>query len=175
MTILEQAVDCRDRPGQSLEAENAVRKQRGRPFAKGQSGNPAGKPKGARNRSTLAAEALLDGEADKLTRKAIEMALAGDVVALKLCMERILPPRKDRPIKLPLPPVVKVDDAAGAMDVILAAVADGRITPSEAVAVAGLVDAKCRKIVPKPTEEARQVLKVVFHKSESGAPLLTQG
>ena len=52
-------------------------------------GNPAGKPKGVRNRATLAAEALLDGEAEALTRKAVEMALAGDVMALKLCLERL--------------------------------------------------------------------------------------
>jgi len=61
--------------------------QRGRPFAKGKSGNPAGKPKGARHRVTLATEALLDGEAEALTRKAVEMALAGDGAALRLCLE----------------------------------------------------------------------------------------
>jgi Family of unknown function (DUF5681) len=56
-------------------AENVVRKQRGRPFPKGQSGNPAGKPKGTRHKATRAMEALLDGEADAITRKAIEMAV----------------------------------------------------------------------------------------------------
>jgi hypothetical protein len=54
-----------------------VTKTRGRPFAPG---NP-GRPKGSRNKATLAAEALLDGEAEALTRKAIELALAGDVTA----------------------------------------------------------------------------------------------
>src|SRR5436190_21458026 len=62
-------------------------------------GNP-GKPKGARHRTTLAVEALLDGEAEGLTRKAIKMALAGDTVALRLCMDRIAPARKDRPVVL---------------------------------------------------------------------------
>jgi hypothetical protein len=58
--------------------------------------NPAGRPKGARHRSTLAAEALLDGEAEALTRKAIEKAKEGDSVALRLCLERILPARTRR-------------------------------------------------------------------------------
>ena len=53
-------------------------KQRGRPFKKGQSGNPSGRPQGSRHKATLAIEELLDGEADKLTRKAVEMALEGD-------------------------------------------------------------------------------------------------
>ena len=57
-------------------------------------GNP-GRPKGARHKTTLAIEALLDGEAEALTRKAIELAKAGDLVALRLCLDRICPPRKD--------------------------------------------------------------------------------
>jgi hypothetical protein len=71
-----------------MSAENTAGNQRGRPFKKGRSGNPAGKPKGARHRATVAAEALLDGEAEGLTRKAIEMALAGDGTALRLCLDR---------------------------------------------------------------------------------------
>jgi len=64
-----------------MDGEKTGRKQRGRPFAPGTSGNPAGRPKGARNRATVAAEALLEGEAEALTRKAVELALAGDVTA----------------------------------------------------------------------------------------------
>ena len=72
----------------TADAENTIEKQRGRPFQKGQSGNPAGKPKGARNKATLAVEALLDGEAEELTRKAIELAKAGDIPALRICLDR---------------------------------------------------------------------------------------
>lgn len=120
--------------------ENSIQKQRGRPFVKGQSGNPAGKPKGARNRSTLAAEALLDGEAEKLTRKAIDMALAGDVVALKLCMERILPPRKDRLVQFDMSSLECAPDAQGAIPALLKAVSEGRITPNEAETILGLIN-----------------------------------
>ena len=65
-------------------------------FKPGTSGNPSGKPAGARNKTTLAVEALLDGEAEYLTRKAIELAKAGDMAALRLCLDRIVPARKDR-------------------------------------------------------------------------------
>ena len=68
------------------------------PFEPGKSGNPAGKSKGTRNKTTLAVEALLDGEAETLTRKAIELAKAGDLAALRVCLDRIAPPRKDRPV-----------------------------------------------------------------------------
>lgn len=115
--------------------------QRGRPFRPGESGNPKGRPKGARNRATLAAEALLEGEAEALTRKAVELALAGDVTALRLCMERLVPPRKERPICLDLPPINSPEDAQRAVNVVLEAVAGGQITPSEAAALCGLIDA----------------------------------
>ena len=69
----------------------------------GRSGNPAGKAKGTRNRTTLAIEALLAGEAEELTRKAIEMAKEGDGPALRMCLDRLAPPRKDAPVCFDLP------------------------------------------------------------------------
>lgn len=74
--------------------ENSGRDQAGR-FAVGKSGNPAGRPRGSRNATTLAAVALLDGEAERLTRAAIELALAGDIAALRLCLERLIPVRRE--------------------------------------------------------------------------------
>jgi uncharacterized protein DUF5681 len=122
-------------------AANTARNQRGRPFVKGQSGCPAGKPKGARHRTTLAAEALLDGEAEALTRKAIELALTGDSTALRLCLDRILPPRRERPVSFILPRLEAPGDAARAMAAITAAVASGEITPGEAAELSKLVEA----------------------------------
>src|SRR5215213_10832715 len=77
-------------------------------------GNP-GRPKGARHKTTLAIEALLDGEAEALTRKAIELAKAGDLVALRLCLDRICPPRKDRPVTFTLPSLESGTDAKNAV------------------------------------------------------------
>jgi hypothetical protein len=121
-------------------SEKTAGVQRGRPFKPGQSGNPDGRPKGARNRSTIAAEALLDGEAEALTRKAIELALAGEPTALRLCMERLLPARRDRPVSLELPSIQSAGDVCEAINAVLVAVGDGEVTPAEAAAVAKLID-----------------------------------
>lgn len=121
-------------------SDNTDRKQRGKPFDKGQSGNPNGRPKGSRNATTIALEALLDGEAEALTRKAIEMALAGDMQALRLCIDRILPVRKDRPVTFELPPISSAQDAAKVSSAVLAAVAAGELTPTDAGEISKLVE-----------------------------------
>ncbi len=120
--------------------ENTAGQQRGRPFRKGMSGNPRGKPKGARHKATMAAEALLDGEAQALSRRAVELALAGDTVALRLCLERILPPRRDRPVKFDLPLLQSPEDAVAAATAITEAVASGELTPDEAVGIGRLIE-----------------------------------
>ena len=81
------------------------RQPRGRPFEKGRSGYPGGRRAGSRNKKTLAAMALLEGEAEGLTRKAVELAMRGDPAALRLCLERILPPCRERAVKFALPPI----------------------------------------------------------------------
>lgn len=122
-------------------AETTAGKQRGRPFKTGQSGNPAGRPAGARHVTTRAVEALLEGEAESLTRKAIQMALSGDGTALRLCLDRIAPARRDAPVTLQLPAVRTAGDAVEASASLLAAVAAGEVTPDEAGRVMGLLTA----------------------------------
>ena len=114
----------------------SAKNTRGKPF---QPGN-AGKPKGTRNRTTLALEALLDGEAEAITRKAVEMALTGDGAAMRLVMDRILPPRKERPVMFAMPKLEKVGDAVKATAALAEAVANGDITPGEAGELSKLVD-----------------------------------
>ena len=109
------------------------------------SGN-AGRPKGARNRATQAVLALLEGEAEALSRKAIEMALAGDGVALRLCLDRIAPPRKDSPVQFTMPRMTTAHDAAQAAGAVLQAVAEGELTPTEGAQVMGLVDSYRRRL-----------------------------
>ena len=119
-------------------------KQVGGRFEKGVSGNPAGRPAGSRNNATLACEALLEGQAEALTQKAVDMALAGDPVALRICLERICPVRKDRAVSFPLPPITSPRDAADIAAAVAEAVAAGHVTPSEAAEIAKVVDAYVR-------------------------------
>ena len=102
-------------------------------------GNP-GKPKGTRHKATQAALALLDGEAEALTRQAVTMALGGDATALRLCLERIAPPRRDAPVTFDLPPMETARDAAKAAGAVLGAVADGDLTPTEGAHIMALVE-----------------------------------
>ena len=102
-------------------------------------GNP-GKPKGSRHRATQAVQALLYGEAQAITQKAVQMALEGDGAALRLCLERIVPPRRDAPISFALPPMATASDAATAAASVLAAVADGEMTPTEGAHVMALIE-----------------------------------
>src|SRR6516164_9625393 len=113
-------------------------------FQKGQSGNPRGRPAGSRNNASLAVEAMLDGEAERLTRKCIDLALSGDTVALRLCIERLCPVRKDRAVSFPLPPINTARDAANIAAAVTEAVAAGQITPSEAGEIGKLIEAYVR-------------------------------
>ena len=125
-------------------AAKHLQKQRGRgqgrPFAQGVSGNPAGRPPGARNRATEIAQALLDGEAEALARKCIELALDGDRVALKLCLERLVP-RRPRAIALDLPAIASTADLAPAIAAIAQGVAAGGLTPYDGAELARIFDA----------------------------------
>ena len=130
-------------------AENGGDKQRkprgaGKRFAPGKSGNPAGKPAGARNKATVAIEALLEGEAEAIGRKAVDLALEGDSMALRLCMERIAPVRRGRPVKFTLPALEGPADLVKALGGLLRATADGELSPEEAVTVATILETKRR-------------------------------
>ena len=103
-------------------------------------GNP-GRPRGCRNRATLAALALLEGEAEALTRRCVEMALAGDATAMRLCLDRLLPKGRPMRLDLPLRTLADLDRATAA---ISGALAEGAVTVDEVGALAGLVEARRR-------------------------------
>ncbi len=102
-------------------------------------GNP-GKPKGARNRATKAVQELLDDQSDALSQKAVDLPLEGDTTALRLCLERIAPPRKDGPVEFDLPAMTNAQEAAEAASAVLQAVSEGNLTPLEGATVMGLVE-----------------------------------
>src|ERR1051325_4720154 len=107
---------------------------RGKPWLKGQSGNPAGRRRGSRNKATVMAALYLDGEAEGLVRKAVEMAYEGDPPALRLCLERTIAPRRERPEPFRLPRVESAADLAPAMAAVMAGAARGAITTRHAPA-----------------------------------------
>ena len=143
--------------------EKADEKRAGR-FPKGQSGNPAGKPKGTRNATTLALEALLDGQASALTQKAIDVALTGDIPALRLCLDRILPPRRDSPVAFDLPEMKTLNDTVSAMGAIVKAVGDGDLTPTEAGELTKMVQAFAKIIETAELEERVRKLEEAIDK-----------
>lgn len=103
------------------------------------SGN-SGKPKGARHRATQAALNLLEGQTEALTQKAVDMALGGDTVALRLCLERIAPPRRDAPLAFVLPAMTGAHDGVKAAGAIIGAVSIGDLTPQEGAHVMALIE-----------------------------------
>ena len=112
----------------------------------GESGNPAGTKRGSRHRASLLAESLLDGETDRLTRRAIYSALKGDTVALRLCLERILPPIRERPCSFKLPKLETLNDASNALARIIAGVTTGELLPGEGESLSAIVNSFMKSI-----------------------------
>jgi hypothetical protein len=127
-------------------------------FKKGTSGNPSGRPIGSRNRATLLAEQLLEGEAEPLIRECINLAKKGNIHALRLCLERVIPIRKERSIELGLPTAQNALDLAANLQRILAAVGEGRITPGEAQALTEVLNSQAHLFETADMERRLQAL-----------------
>ena len=100
-------------------------------WARGTSGNPAGRPPGSRNKTTEAVQQIIEGNAELLTLKLVELALNGNIAAMRLCMERASPPRKDRQVQLDLPPARTAEEVSATLAAITKAISEGQITPGE--------------------------------------------
>ena len=123
-------------------------------FAAGNSG----RPKGSRNKATIAIECLLQGQAEILTQTAVTKALEGDGIALRLCMERIAPAPKDKPVSFDLPKMNNALDASEAAGSVLTTVSGGELTPIEATRVMGLIDSYRRTLELTEIEQRLQAL-----------------
>jgi hypothetical protein len=130
---------------QIKQVKEGMRDGRGR-FAKGRSGNSAGRPHGCLDHVNRAARLLLSGEGEALTRKAIELALTGDPAALRLCLERIVGPYRERAVEFPMPPIRNAADLAGAMGAVADAAAQGAVTPREAMQLGRVIEAYVRAV-----------------------------
>lgn len=118
-------------PGETIEPP----RPRGRPWVKGQSGNTRGRPSRARQAAYVAV-GLIARKTVPLTSKLIELALLGDRAALRLCLDRIAPPRREPPIDLELPPTIGSHaDLLVALTAIAEAAASGALTSSQSAAL----------------------------------------
>ena len=127
-------------------------------FTKGHSGNPQGRRPGSRNRATELVELLLDGEAEALTRRAVDLALDGQLGALRLCLDRIIPPRRQRAQRLDLPRVRNIADLGDTMAAIATAAMEGAITTGEAAELARVVEIFVRAVETSDFERRLQQL-----------------
>lgn len=113
------------------------------PYIKGQSGNPAGRPKGARDKRTLIFEQLIP-HGDQLISKAVEMALAGDSVMLKACLDKLIPNCK------PVDRTATLDNLSGSLSqqgaTVLTAIGDGQLTPPEGSTVISAIAAQAKLV-----------------------------
>ncbi|MDR3521379.1 MAG: DUF5681 domain-containing protein [Acidocella sp.] len=128
-----------------MNPETTGRQQAGR-FTPGISGNPQGRPPGARHRVTVLAEKLMADDAENVVKSVIKAANNGDMVAARLVLDRIAPPRKGSFVTLSLPKITDASDVLDALAAITAAASSGEITMEEAACLAGLVEGQRRAI-----------------------------
>ena len=120
----------------------------------------SGRPRGSRNKATIAIESLLEGQSEALTQAAISKALDGDSVALRLCLDRIAPPMKDKPVVFPLLQIRDSTDASQAAGSVLSAVSEGTLTPIEGTRVMGLIDSYRRTLELTDIEKRLKLLEI---------------
>jgi hypothetical protein len=138
--------------------ENTAKKQRGTPFQKGRSGNPSGKPRGTRNRTTVRAEKLMQDDAKNIVRAVLDAAKAGDMTAARLILDRISPVRRGRAVYLELPSVKTAADISAAMATLITAMASGDVTPDEAATAASVLELRRKALETEELEQRLQAL-----------------
>src|SRR5207245_7032092 len=133
-----------------------IRRDRRGHFQKGVSANPAGRPRGIMNEATRIAAMLLTERAPDVVTTAIDMAVVGKDVPLKLCLDKIIASQKDQPVAFAMPPVGDGAGLAGAVAALWNAVAEGLVTPSQAASLSQALEAQTRAIEAHERTEARR-------------------
>lgn len=142
-------------------APNKLQKQpkprgAGRRFQPGQSGNPQGRKPGARTRATIFGEAIMQKDADAIVQAVVDAAKAGDPTAMRLCVERLIPVRRGRPVTFAMPKLKTASDVGDAISAIAAAMSTGELTPDEAGSVAAVVELRRKAI--ETTELEKRII-----------------
>jgi len=129
-----------DAKPETTTAKQGVRWQRG------QSGNPSGRPKGARHAALLALDAIGEAAAREVMGAVVAAAVAGDMRASEILLRRLWPERKGRPLMVELPSIAGAADLPAAVGAVVQAVATGDLTPEEGQAIAGILETQRRAI-----------------------------
>jgi len=137
-------------------AKAAVKGQKG--FTEGKSGNLKGRPPGSLNKTTLFVRSLLQGEAETLVRTVIDKAKAGDMAALKICMDRLLSPCRSQTLSLKLPPIETPKDISRAYDFLWTAVGAGELGVQDLNRLTALLDGKLKAI--EATDLAEEISRI---------------
>ncbi len=122
-------------------------------FRKGRSGNPFRRPRGVRNKATLLAEALFEDEIEGICRKAIEEAKQGNIQAIKLVLDRILPPKKEASIFIDLPAMKTSPDILEAIHRVIQAESLGELSPTEGDCLTRIIERQAKVIELNDFEE----------------------
>lgn len=136
----------------------------------GQSGNPRGKPKGVRNKSTRMVLALMERGAADITRAIIDAARNGDIAAARLVLERLAPPARERSITLDLPDTSTAMGVSQAQQVVLEAVGAGELLPGEGTTLAGILESRRKALEMQELERRVSELESRAHALELPAP-----
>ena len=119
---------------------------RGRPFRRGESGNPRGKAAGTRSRAIRLLDQLGEQHSEALVKRAVELALGGDTAALGLLLRRVWPERRGAPVAIQIPELRGPEDLAAALGGVAQAVAGGAISPEEGASVAAVLEGHRRAL-----------------------------
>jgi hypothetical protein len=123
-------------------------------FKKGESGNPKGKPRGARHKTTELAYAMMEGGLKAVLEQVVERAKSSDMLACRMIIDKIIPNQKDRTVAIDLPTIATLDGVGRAQSEILQAVVDGDITTNEGERISSIVEAR-RRVIETVELEAR--------------------
>lgn len=109
-------------------------------FQKGCSGNPKGKMKGTKNKATLVAEQLLQGELETIYRRLLQEAVEGNMQAIKMVLDRLLPPKRSISVAIDLPKLENSADALNAIAYVTMAVSHGDLSVEEGEALSRMIE-----------------------------------
>ena len=137
----------------------------GRPFQPGQSGNPAGRPPGSKNRFSAAFQEVVGEQFETLLRVALEQALGGDLRAVKLLLSHM--PAEREQIELQLPKISSMKDIVAANEAVFNAIGQGQLSPESAKVIGELITSQMRAMERLDFERRLALLEAKYAEADS--------